>query len=48
VLAAMGVDAATALSTIRLSVGRFTTDDQVDRAAELILAEVQAIQADEG
>jgi cysteine desulfurase len=48
VLAAMGVGPATALSTIRLSVGRFTTEAEVDRAAALILAEVQAIQADEG
>ena len=41
VLAAMGVDAATALSTIRLSVGRFTTETEVDRAAELILGEAR-------
>ena len=40
VLTAMGVDPATALATIRLSVGRFTTEAEVDRAAELILAEV--------
>jgi cysteine desulfurase len=40
VLAAMGVDTATALSTIRLSVGRFTTADEVDRAVETILEEV--------
>jgi cysteine desulfurase len=44
VLAAMGVDPATALSTIRLSVGRFTTEDEVDSAAELILAEVAALR----
>lgn len=37
VLAAMDVDAPTALSTIRLSVGRFTTADEIDRAAERIL-----------
>jgi cysteine desulfurase len=48
VLAAMGVDAATALSTIRLSVGRFTTEDEVDRAADLILAEVARMRADVG
>ncbi len=39
VLAAMGVATETALSTIRMSVGRFTTEENVDRAAELILAE---------
>jgi cysteine desulfurase len=38
VLHAMGVDTATAASTIRLSVGRFTTEDEVDRAAARILS----------
>ena len=38
VLAAMGVDTGTALATIRLSVGRFTTEDEVDRAADEILS----------
>ena len=38
VLHAMGVDEVTALSTIRLSVGRFSTEDDVNRGAELILA----------
>ena len=28
----MGVDTATAMATIRLSVGRFTTADEVDEA----------------
>jgi cysteine desulfurase len=37
VLHAMGVDTATARSTIRLSVGRFTTEDEVDEAATRIL-----------
>lgn len=37
VLAAMGVDTATALATLRLSVGRFTTTAEVDRAAERIV-----------
>jgi cysteine desulfurase len=40
VLAAMAVDTATALSTVRLSVGRFTTDEEIDRAAATILQEV--------
>ena len=48
VLSAMGVDPATALSTIRLSVGRFTTEDEVDRAAELILAEAATLRAGAG
>ena len=38
VLQAMGLDEATALSTIRLSVGRFSTGDDVNRGAQLILA----------
>jgi len=37
VLAAMGVPPAVAASTLRLSVGRFTTEDEVDRAASQIL-----------
>ena len=39
VLAAMGLDSQTALSTIRLSVGRFTSEEEVDRAADVILGE---------
>jgi cysteine desulfurase len=39
VLAAMGVAPVVALGTIRLSVGRFTTEDDVDRGAEVILRE---------
>jgi selenium donor protein len=37
VLEAMGVDAPTALATVRLSVGRFTTEQEVDQAADRIL-----------
>ena len=37
VLDAMGVDAEIALSTVRLSVGRFTTKEEVDEAAAVIL-----------
>ena len=40
VLAAMGVSTEVALGTIRLSVGRFTTRDEVDRGAEIILGAV--------
>jgi cysteine sulfinate desulfinase/cysteine desulfurase-like protein len=35
----MGVAPVVALGTIRLSVGRFTTEDDVDRGAEVILRE---------
>jgi cysteine desulfurase len=38
VLQAMGVEPELARSTIRLSVGRFTTEEEIDRAVELILA----------
>jgi cysteine desulfurase len=37
VLQAMGIDSALATATMRLSVGRFTTEEEVDRAVELIL-----------
>ena len=37
VLEAMGVDEATARSTVRFSVGRFTTEEDIDRAAALIV-----------
>lgn len=37
VLEAMGVDEATARSTIRFSVGRFTTEEEIERAAEKVL-----------
>jgi cysteine desulfurase len=40
VLQAMGVEPELARSTVRLSVGRFTTEEEVDRAVELILAKV--------
>ncbi len=37
VLAAMGVTPDVAMGTIRLSVGRFTTEEEIDRGAEIIL-----------
>jgi cysteine desulfurase len=40
VLHAMGVEAQIARTTVRLSVGRFTTEEEIDRAAELILDEL--------
>jgi cysteine desulfurase len=40
VLDAMGVDADLARATVRLSVGRFTTTDEVERAARLILSRI--------
>ena len=36
VLQAMGLDEARALGTLRFSVGRFTTEEEVDRAMELV------------
>ncbi len=42
VLAAMGVTPKVALGTIRLSVGRFTTEDEIDRGAEIILEALQS------
>jgi cysteine desulfurase len=45
VLAAMDVDTATALSTVRLSVGRFTTEDEIDRATATILQEIDRQRA---
>ena len=38
VLQAMGVEPELARSTIRLSVGRFTTEEEIDRAAKLVVA----------
>jgi cysteine desulfurase len=40
VLVAMGVPHAAAVGTLRLSAGRFTTDEEIDRAAALIAAAV--------
>lgn len=40
VLEAMGIDADLARATVRLSVGRFTTTDEVERAARLILSRI--------
>ena len=42
VLAAMGVTTEAALGTIRFSVGRFTTEEEIDRGAEIILAAMRA------
>jgi len=43
VLHAMGVDTSTARSTIRLSVGRFTTEEEIDEAAARILVAAEAL-----
>ena len=40
VLQAMGVEAEIARATVRLSVGRFTTEEEIDRAVKLILDEL--------
>ena len=39
-LTAMGIDRETALGAVRLSLGRFTTEAEVDRAAELLIGAV--------
>ena len=41
VLQAMGVEPELARATIRLSVGRFTTEEEIDRAVELILEAIR-------
>jgi cysteine desulfurase len=43
VLTAMGVDAATAMSTVRFSVGRFTTPRDVEEGARRVLAAVRSL-----
>jgi cysteine desulfurase len=42
VLAAMGVSPEVGRGAVRLSVGRFTTADEIDRAAELLIAAARA------
>jgi selenium donor protein len=46
VLSAMGVDAATAMSTLRFSVGRFTTADEVERAARRVVEVARELAGD--
>lgn len=43
VLTAMGVDAATAMSTVRFSVGRFTTSRDVEEGARRVLAAARSL-----
>ena len=45
VLAALGVDAGTAHSSIRFGLGRSTTDEEVDYAATRVIAEVKRLRA---
>jgi cysteine desulfurase len=45
VLTAMGVDAATALSTVRFSVGRFTTRLDIEQGAARVLAAVRSLSS---
>lgn len=42
VLTAMGIDRASALSTIRFGLGRFTTDDEIEFAIEAMIKAVRA------
>jgi cysteine desulfurase len=44
-LAALGVRAEVAQGTIRLSVGWYTTEEEVDRAASLLLDAWEALRA---
>jgi cysteine desulfurase len=44
VLSAMGIDRDRALSAVRLSLGRWTTGPDIDRAAELIIAAAQRLR----
>jgi selenium donor protein len=46
VLTAMGVEAATAMSTVRFSVGRFTTEDEVERAATRVAEVARELAGD--
>jgi selenium donor protein len=48
VLVAMGVDAATAMSTVRFSLGRFTTADEIERAARRIVEVARELAGDRG
>ncbi len=45
VLAAMGVATEVALGTIRFSVGRFTSEDEVDRGVEIVLGAMEGVRA---
>lgn len=45
VLTAMGLSPELALAAVRLSVGRYTTLEEVERAAELILARARSLRA---
>lgn len=48
VLTAMGLDVATALGAVRLSLGRGTTSEQIERAAEMIIAAYRQVAAAAG
>jgi cysteine desulfurase len=45
VLRAMGIDESRARASLRFGLGRFTTDDELDRAADLVIAAVTALRA---
>ena len=47
-LAAMGVPAEVAMGTVRLSLGRHTTEDAVARASALLGAAVESLRRDAG
>jgi len=43
VLDAMGESPEVGRGTVRLSVGRFTTEDQIDRAAQALIAQAKRV-----
>ena len=48
VLAAMGVDPALSFGALRLSLGHSTTEDDIDRAVQLVPAAVQSLRGWDG
>ena len=44
VLAAMGVDRSVAMGALRLSLGRTTTEADIDRATDVIVASVRRLR----
>lgn len=48
VLKAMGFDAERAGSSIRFGIGRFNTEEEIDRAADLFVAAVERLRTDRG
>ncbi len=45
VLCSLGISKALALSSVRLSLGRFTTDEDIEKAIEIICRQIEALRA---